>query len=148
MSSDTHSMAESALAKIAEFRRLRYPINVLRKTCAYLGATTGEGAWITIRDALRDDFYGPKAGDRGNLIHEMVMGRSSQDYYLGSGFNLSVSVLCKHPCGGCQWRSEQRDSVKDCFLSGELRVETIIRARASKPQRSSVVPDDFPRCLS
>ena len=46
MSSDTHSMAESALAKIAEFRRLRYPINVLRKTCAYLGATTGEGAWI------------------------------------------------------------------------------------------------------
>ena len=48
------SMAESALAKIAEFRRLRYPINVLRKTCAYLGATTGEGAWITIRDALRD----------------------------------------------------------------------------------------------
>ena len=62
MSSDPHSMAEGALAKIAEFRRLRYPINVLRKTCAYLGATTGVGAWITIRDALRHDFNGPKAG--------------------------------------------------------------------------------------
>ena len=60
-------MAEGALAKIAEFRRLRYPINVLRKTCSYLGATTGVGAWITVRDALRDDYYGPKAGNRGNL---------------------------------------------------------------------------------
>ena len=58
--------------------------NVLRKTCACLGATAEAGVWITIRDALRDDFYGPKAGDRGNLIHEMVMGRSSQAYYLGS----------------------------------------------------------------
>ena len=67
LSSDTHSMAEGALAKIAEFRRLRYPINVLRKTCSYLGATTGVGAWITVRDALRDDYYGPKAGNRGNL---------------------------------------------------------------------------------
>ena len=53
MTSDAHSMADSALAKIAEFRRLRYPINVLRKICSYLGATSGNGAWITIRDALR-----------------------------------------------------------------------------------------------
>ena len=62
MSSDAHSLADGALAKIAEFRRLRYPINVLRKTCSYLGATSGVGAWITVRDALRDDSNGPKAG--------------------------------------------------------------------------------------
>ena len=48
-------MAEGALEKIAEFRRLRYPINVLKKTCAYLGATTGIGTWIDVRDALRDE---------------------------------------------------------------------------------------------
>ena len=62
MASDPHSMAEGALAKIAEFRRLRYPINVLRKICSYLGASTGVGEWITVRDALRDDSNGPKAG--------------------------------------------------------------------------------------
>ena len=42
-----------AMDKAAEFRRLRYPPAVLYKACAVLGATTGEGAWIRVRDELR-----------------------------------------------------------------------------------------------
>ena len=53
MSSDPLSMERGALAKIAEFRRLRYPITALRRICSYLGATSGEGTWIRIREALR-----------------------------------------------------------------------------------------------
>jgi hypothetical protein len=51
--SDKPSLGASALEKIAEFRRLRYPDSVLSKACTFLGATTGEGTWITVRDALR-----------------------------------------------------------------------------------------------
>ena len=36
-----------------EFRRLHYPLSVLQKACNYLGATSGEGTWITVRNALR-----------------------------------------------------------------------------------------------
>ena len=43
----------SAMAKIAEFRRLRYPLSVLQKACNVLGASTAERTWITVRDALR-----------------------------------------------------------------------------------------------
>ena len=46
-------MGYSALEKIAEFRRLRYPTSILSKACTFLAASTGEGAWITIRNALR-----------------------------------------------------------------------------------------------
>ena len=45
--------ARAALDKIAEFRRLRYPLSVLTKCCTYLGATTGVGQWYRVRDALR-----------------------------------------------------------------------------------------------
>ena len=31
----------------------RYPLSVLHKTCAYLGASTGEAAWLDVRDVLR-----------------------------------------------------------------------------------------------
>ena len=51
--SDRQNLLVSAHHKAAEFRRLRYPLQVLRKACSYLGATTGEGAWITVRDELR-----------------------------------------------------------------------------------------------
>ena len=54
MSSDPTQVYLSERDKIAEFRRLRYPDSVLRKACNFLGATTGEGAWITVRNALRD----------------------------------------------------------------------------------------------
>ena len=53
MGSDPVNVADGALAKIAEFRNLRYPISVLRKACNYLGATTGNSVWITVRDTIR-----------------------------------------------------------------------------------------------
>ena len=52
-SSDKAAMGYSALEKIAEFRRLRYPTSILSKACTFLAASTGEGAWITIRNVLR-----------------------------------------------------------------------------------------------
>ena len=63
LSSDPHLMGDAALAKIAEFRRLRYPVNILRKICSFLGASTGEATWIAVRDALRNDSNGPKSGN-------------------------------------------------------------------------------------
>ena len=52
--SDPAAMGTSALDKITEFRRLRYPDSVLWKACNYLGASSGNRAWITIRDALQE----------------------------------------------------------------------------------------------
>ena len=46
-------MGSSALDKIAEFRRLRYPESVCRKACTYLAASQGMGTWITVSHALR-----------------------------------------------------------------------------------------------
>ena len=45
--------ATAALDKIAEFRRLRYPLSVLTKCCTFLGASTGVQQWYRVRDALR-----------------------------------------------------------------------------------------------
>ena len=53
MSSSPAYLIKGAMDKAAEFRRLRYPPAVLYKACAVLGATTGEGAWIRVRDELR-----------------------------------------------------------------------------------------------
>ena len=53
MASDPATLWQSALAKVAEFRRLWYPLGVLRGACTYLGASTGEGTWITVRNTLR-----------------------------------------------------------------------------------------------
>ena len=61
MASDPAALGRSALDKIAEFRRLGYPIGVLRKTCSFLAASQGIGTWITVRDALRVSPNGPKA---------------------------------------------------------------------------------------
>ena len=63
MASDADMLRISALAKIAEFRRLRYPVGLLRKACTYLGATTGVRAWFDVRDVLRIESYGPNSGD-------------------------------------------------------------------------------------
>ena len=51
--SDPAAMGTSALEKITEFRRIRYPESVLWKACNYLGASSGNRTWITVRDALR-----------------------------------------------------------------------------------------------
>ena len=53
MASSPRVLYASALEKVEEFRRLRYPLSVLHKTCAYLGASTGEVAWLDVPDALR-----------------------------------------------------------------------------------------------
>ena len=46
MASDPQTLKEGALAKIAEFQRLRYPISVLNKACVFLAANTGEVTWL------------------------------------------------------------------------------------------------------
>ena len=53
MASDPEASYQGALEKIGEFRRLHYPLSVLSKACSFLGATTGNGGWITVRNALR-----------------------------------------------------------------------------------------------
>ena len=58
MASDPGMLFTSGLAKAEEFRRLRYPLNVLCKTCAYLGSSTGDITWIQIRDTLRHTHEG------------------------------------------------------------------------------------------
>ena len=45
-------LEESAMQKLEEFRRLRYPIGLLRGVCNFMGATTGDGTWIGIRNAI------------------------------------------------------------------------------------------------
>ena len=52
MASDKQTLAESAMQKLEEFRRLRYPIGLLRGVCNFMGATTGEGTWIGVRNAI------------------------------------------------------------------------------------------------
>ena len=52
MSSDKKALRISARDKIKEFMKLGYPTQILRQTCNYLGASTGEGTWITIRDDI------------------------------------------------------------------------------------------------
>ena len=52
MASDKQTLAESAMQKLEEFRRLRYPIGLLRGVCNFMGATTGDGTWIGIRNAI------------------------------------------------------------------------------------------------
>ena len=37
MASDRDSLRESALAKVGEFKKLGYPLGVLRKACALMG---------------------------------------------------------------------------------------------------------------
>ena len=53
MSCDSATLQSSARGKIAEFRRLRYPIQALRRICSYLAATTGNIEWVHVRDGLR-----------------------------------------------------------------------------------------------
>ena len=54
MASDKQTLAESAMQKLEEFLRLRYPIrlHVLRGVCNFMGATTGDGTWMGIRNAI------------------------------------------------------------------------------------------------
>ena len=53
MASDEGSLVKGGLAKIEEFRRLRYPISVLKQACSYLAASSGRPGWLAVRDTLR-----------------------------------------------------------------------------------------------
>ena len=52
MTSDREALRESALQKLEEFRQLGYPRGLLRGVCNFMGATTGNGGWITVRNLL------------------------------------------------------------------------------------------------
>ena len=50
--SDDEMRAASARQKLEEFRLLRYPRGLLRGVCNFMGATTGNGCWISVREAF------------------------------------------------------------------------------------------------
>ena len=52
LASDNQKMVPSAFQKIQEFLNVGYPPKLLRKLCAYMGTTTGNGAWIGIRNGI------------------------------------------------------------------------------------------------
>ena len=52
MASDRISLTESAVQKLAEFARLRYPRGLLRGVCNYMYVKTRAGAWMDARDKL------------------------------------------------------------------------------------------------
>ena len=52
MANDVGGLYFSAIRKLKEFENLEYPVGMLRNACNRLGATTGEGAWIGIRNRL------------------------------------------------------------------------------------------------
>lgn len=52
MASDKLALRQSALQKLNEFKRLGYPPGLLRGVCNFMGATTGEGTWIGVRNAI------------------------------------------------------------------------------------------------
>ncbi len=50
MASDADQLHVSAIAKLREFEKLKYPVWMLKKACNLLGATTNEGRWIAVRN--------------------------------------------------------------------------------------------------
>ena len=40
----------SGLAKVREFLKLEYPVYVVKAACGYMAASTGERAWLDVRD--------------------------------------------------------------------------------------------------
>ena len=52
MASDPQTLYKSGIQKLAEFHHLRYPTWLLKAACNYIGASTGEGTWIGIRNTI------------------------------------------------------------------------------------------------
>ena len=50
MASDRDALHLSAIQKLSEFRRLRYPPSVLRGVCTVMATVTATYEWIKIRD--------------------------------------------------------------------------------------------------
>jgi len=52
MASDESVLHVSALQKLEEFRRLHYPMTVMRGVCTYMSSCTGVYEWIKIRSVV------------------------------------------------------------------------------------------------
>ena len=52
MASDADAVYHSGVQKLSEFRRLAYPVSVLRGACTYMAACTACYAWIRVRRVI------------------------------------------------------------------------------------------------
>ena len=52
MASNRQALIQSAKNKINEFKNLGYPASTLKGVCTFLAATTGNDAWVTVRNLL------------------------------------------------------------------------------------------------
>jgi hypothetical protein len=53
MASTKDFMVQSARVKLQEFKKLAYPNSILKGACTFLAATTGNDAWIRVRNTIR-----------------------------------------------------------------------------------------------
>ena len=53
MASTKELMVQSARTKLQEFKNLAYPNSILKGACTFLAATTGNDAWIRVRNTIR-----------------------------------------------------------------------------------------------
>ena len=53
MASTRALLIQSGKSKIREFQKLAYPNSVLKGVCTFLAATTGNDAWIAVRNTIR-----------------------------------------------------------------------------------------------
>ena len=52
MASSADQVVGSAMQKLAEFTRLKYPTGILRSACTYVAATSGNARWLDVRSVL------------------------------------------------------------------------------------------------
>ena len=52
MASSSQLLVSSGLAKVREFLKLEYPVYVVKAACGYMAASTGERAWLDVRDQI------------------------------------------------------------------------------------------------
>ena len=53
MASNRELLIKSGMTKIREFQKLAYPNSILKGVCTFLAATTGNDAWIAVRNTIR-----------------------------------------------------------------------------------------------
>ena len=57
MTSDRAARSQSAIQKLAEFRRLHYPKGLITGVCSFMGAVTGDNTWIRTRELVQYHWY-------------------------------------------------------------------------------------------
>ena len=57
MASDDTSLMNSAIWKLAEFAKLRYPIQALLRACTLVAVTTRNATWFKVRGAFSKYAY-------------------------------------------------------------------------------------------